>query len=743
MKKVKWGWRPSLWASWKPFGIGEQRPNNYLEFTKAFRATKGNRRYAWRILKKGVCDGCALGTTGMRDWTRDGVHLCNIRLRLLSLNTAKAFDPSLLADVERLQDMRNGELQEMGRLPTPMIRRRGDKGFTPVSWDDALSVLADRLRGVEPQRLAFYLTSRGLPNETYYSAQKAVRGLGSNNIDNAARICHSPSTSGLKRGLGVAATTCSYTDWIGTDLVVFFGSNVANNQPVATKYLYAARKAGTKVAIVNSYREPGMERYWIPSISDSALFGTKLATDFFLVNIGGDIAFIMGALKQLIADDAVDQDFIANKTNGFEALKARVEATPWETLESLSGVSREEMAGFAGLVAEAERAVFVWSMGITQHTFGEDAVSAIINLALTKGFVGREGCGLMPIRGHSGVQGGAEMGAYATALPGGRPVNPEAAAELAESWGFEVPSWPGLTAPQMMDAADRGDLEALWSVGGNWLDVVPEPGWAKRALENVPVRVHHDIVIGRQMLLEPTELTVLLPAVTRYEIAEGCTETSTERRIIFSPEIKGPRIPDARHEGEVLYELARRVRPELEDALAWPGTPQLRKEIERDVSFYAGIGELSKQGDNVQYGGPHLCADGVFPTPTGRASFADVPLPATGAPDGQFVVTTRRGKQFNSIIHEDKDAITGARRDAVLMSQDDATRLGLADGDPVSLSNSLGRYDGRVRIARVRPGNLQVHWPEGNVLIARDRRSPNAQIFDYNAVVSVERRAAT
>jgi len=125
------------------------------------------------------------------------------------------------------------------------------------------------------------MTSRGVPNETYYAAQKAVRALGTNNIDNAARICHSPSTFALKAALGVAATTCSYTDLIGTDLVVFFGSNVANNQPVMMKYLYYARKAGTKVAVVNPYREPAMERYWVPSDVESALFGTKIAEHFF------------------------------------------------------------------------------------------------------------------------------------------------------------------------------------------------------------------------------------------------------------------------------------------------------------------------------------------------------------------------------------------------------------------------------------------------------------------------------
>ena len=268
---------PRLWASWKPFGIGEQRPNNYLEIARAAWENRGRLGYAWRILRHGVCDGCALGTRGLRDWTLDGVHLCNVRLRLLRLNTQPALDPAVLADASALAGCSSRDLRALGRLPAPLLRRTGDPGFTPVSWETAYDLMARRIAATTPDRLAFYLTSRGMPNESYYVAQKAVRALGTNSIDNAARVCHSPSTSALKQALGVSATTCSYRDWIGTDLIVLIGANVANNQPVATKYLHYARKAGTQVAVVNTYREPGLERYWVPSVAESALFGTRLA----------------------------------------------------------------------------------------------------------------------------------------------------------------------------------------------------------------------------------------------------------------------------------------------------------------------------------------------------------------------------------------------------------------------------------------------------------------------------------
>jgi molybdopterin-dependent oxidoreductase alpha subunit len=562
--------------------------------------------------------------------------------------------------------------------------------------------------------------------------------MGSNNIDNAARICHSPSTSALKTTIGAAATTCSYKDWIGTDLLVFVGSNVANNQPVTVKYLHWAKKAGTRIVAINTYREPGMERYWVPSIPESALFGTRFVEDFFLVHVGGDMAFLNGTLKHVFANDWIDRDFIETHTTGIAALKAALDACSWEDLEQQSGASRDDMYAFAAMVGKAQKAVFVWSMGITQHTCGEDNVRAIVNLALTQGFVGREGCGLMPIRGHSGVQGGAEMGCYATVFPGGRPITPETAAEMSQLWGFEVPHAPGMITSEAIDRAATGDLDVLVSVGGNFQEVLPDPEYVEQVLTGIPLRVHLDIVCAKQMLLEPGETVLLLPATTRYEIPGGVTETNTERRVIFSPEIPGPRVAAARPEWEVFLDLARRVCPEKAEQLQFADTAAMREEIARVVPKYAGIQHLREAGDQFQYGGSHLCFGWTFPTPDGKAHFSVTTPPEADVPEGWFRLTTRRGKQFNSMVQERKDAITGAGRDAVLVSSSDAERLHLTDGDAVVLTNEWGKMEGRVYTAPLQPGNLQVHWPEGNVLLDRQRRSPEAGIPDCNTLVRLE-----
>ncbi|MGH2670134.1 MAG: molybdopterin dinucleotide binding domain-containing protein, partial [bacterium] len=207
---------------------------------------------------------------------------------------------------------------------------------------------------------------------------------------------------------------------------------------------------------------------------------------------------------------------------------------------------------------------------------------------------------------------------------------------------------------------------------------------------------------------------------------------------IYSPEIKGRRIGEARAEWDVLFDLARRVRPELAEHLSYEDTHAVRREIASVVPLYAGIEGLREPGDSVQYGGPHLCAGWDFPTPDGKAHFSVVPLPAVKSADGSFLCSTRRGKQFNSMVHERIDALTGAAREAVLMNVHDATALGLRDGDPVTLRSDVGSYEGRVLCAPIQPGNVQVHWPEGSVLIDRHTRSPEAGIPDYNAMVRIE-----
>ncbi|MCZ7647268.1 MAG: FdhF/YdeP family oxidoreductase [Planctomycetota bacterium] len=724
---------------WMPFGLGHAKPHHYLEMLKIVWRNRDNLGHAWRVLNRGVCDGCALGTSGLKDWTIDGTHLCLVRLNLLRLNTMPALDPERLRDLGALRDLDSRQLRELGRLPFPMRRRRGEPGFTRIGWEELWREAGARWRAFKPERTYLYVTSRGVTNEVYYVAQKTMRYLGSNNVDNSARLCHSPSTAGLKSTVGVAATTCSYKDWYDADLIVFFGSNPANDQPVAIKYLLEARKRGARVLMVNAYREPGLERYWVPSNPGSALFGTKLCDGVALVKVGGDLAFLNAVSKLVIESGAYNRDFVAQACEGFEAYAAALAEQPMEDLLARAGVKLETVQAFAKEVADAETGVFVWSMGITQHAHGSDTVRAIANLGLLREFVGRVGCGLMPIRGHSGVQGGAEMGAYSTAFPGGKPIDAEQAKHFGELWGFEVPAEKGLTTVEMLEAARGGGIDALYCIGGNFLETMPEPGRIEAGLAKMPLRLHSDIVLTKQMFVEPAEAVYLLPARTRYEQRGGGTETTTERRVIFSPEIPGHEIGEARSEWELLLDFAKAVKPEGYAKVHFEDGAQIRAEIERAVPFYKGIAGLAQQGDQFQWGGPRLCVDRRFPTPDGKAHFVPVAPPPSRPAAGAFLLATRRGKQFNSMIQADTDALTGAARDHIFIARADAKRLGLRQDDAIVVRNALGQYRGRAFLAEVAPGTLQGHWPEVNGLIPHGRVDAGGGVPDYNAEVTLER----
>jgi predicted molibdopterin-dependent oxidoreductase YjgC len=232
---------------------------------------------------------------------------------------------------------------------------------------------------------------------------------------------------------------------------------------------------------------------------------------------------------------------------------------------------------------------------------------------------------------------------------------------------------------------------------------------------------------------------IVLPAATRYESPGGGTQTSTERRIIYSTEIPGRGVGSARAEWEVFRDVVTRAFPDRARFVAFPDAASIRADIARAVPLYAGIERLSAKGDQFQWGGRSLFADGSFATADGFAHFTAVKPLGRDAPSSsdRFFVSTRRGKQFNSKVQRDIDPLTGAARDAVLISADDATRLGVADGAAIELCSPHGAFAGRVHIAPIRSGNLEVHWPEGNVLLSGTRRDPASLEPDYNIEVTV------
>jgi molybdopterin-dependent oxidoreductase alpha subunit len=744
--------QPKHWVSPIPFGLGKVKPQHFRDTMKIALDNKDNFGYATRILTQGVCDGCALGVSGLFDQTLKGPHICTTRLNVLRLNTMPALKEEIVhADIDELRKYSSTELRKLGRIPYPLIRRQGERKFSRISWDEAMDLIANKMKKLDPKQYAFYLTSRGITNESYYVAAKVARFLGANHIDNASRICHSPSKTALKRSIGVGASTANYQDWFGTDVLMFWGSVASNSSPVSTKYMLEAKKRGTKIIVVNPYSEPAMDKYWIPSNMESALFGTKIADDFYQVNIGGDIAFMHGIMKHWFEMEekqrgsAINHEFVEEHVNGYEELKASVQELSWDDIIKSSGVTKERIIELSELLARSKNAVFAWALGLTMHSFATDNISQVANLALLRGYLGRKNSGLMPFRGHSSVQGSGEMGADPFVLPGGG-FEAENIKRMEEIWGFDIPKWQGdivgVTLENIVLPEDHErKIKLYYLSGGNFLETMPDPDFVEKALSELDIRVHQDIILNTSTLVDAKEAVIVLPAKTRYEQEGGGTSTSTERMVYFSPEIKGNKneIKEARSEWKIYIDLAKRVKPETAHLVEFKTGQEIRDEIAIANRDYDGIQHLKNQGDVFQWGGAWLCEDGICPTPDGKGQLIAVDIPDLGKKEGQFVVTSRRGKQFNSMVYKETDPFNGAGRYDVLMNAEDARRLSIAEGEGIVVYNGFGVFQGRAKFVNIASGNLEVHFPEGNFLLPRGRYEKFAGIPDYNITVTVEK----
>ncbi|MDV2686023.1 FdhF/YdeP family oxidoreductase [Alkalihalophilus lindianensis] len=744
--------QPKHWVSPIPFGLGKVKPKHIRDTMKIAWDNKDNLGYASRILTKGVCDGCALGVSGLQDQTLKGPHMCTTRLNVLRLNTAPAIKEEILhADIDELKKYDSTELRKLGRIPYPLIRRKGENKFSRLTWDDAMDIIAEKMKQLDPKQYAFYLTSRGITNESYYVAAKVARFLGANHIDNASRICHSPSKTALKRSIGVGASTCNYQDWFGTDVLLFWGSVASNASPVSSKYMLEAKKRGAKIIVVNPYKEPAMDKYWVPSNAESAIFGTKLADDFYQVNIGGDIAFMQGIMKHWFEMEAtaygsaINHEFVRDHVNAYEELKAHVETQSWDEIVKSSGITRERIIELSELLANSKNAVYAWALGLTMHAFASDNISQVANLALLRGHLGRKYSGLMPFRGHSSVQGSGEMGADPFVLPGGDFVE-ENIQRMEGIWKFDIPRWQGdvvgVTLENIVLPEDHErKIKMYYMSGGNFLETMPDPNFIEKALSELEIRVHQDIILNTSTLVEAKEAVIVLPAKTRYEQDGGGTSTSTERMVYYSPEIEGNKnhIEEARSEWKIYIDLAKRVKPDTAHLVDFKTGQEIRDEMAIANPNYEGVQHLKKQGDVFQWGGAWLCEDGICPTPDGRGNLLPVDIPDMGKKEGNFILTTRRGKQFNSMVYKTTDPFNNAERYDVLINTEDAHELSIAEGEGIVIHNRFGVFQGKAKYADITKGNLGVHFPEGNFLLPKGRYEKLAKIPDYNVAVKVEK----
>jgi molybdopterin-dependent oxidoreductase alpha subunit len=586
-----------------PFGIAiRNKPRYYLDYLKSMWESRKNPAYAHAILKRGVCDGCSLGPAGVRDDAVDGKHLCNLRLQQLKYHTQDAIGDDVFGDVRPLEGADAGELRALGRLPKPLIRYRDENGLTAIPWEEVLDLIGERIKKAESRQVGWFVGAGSVSNEGAFAMKQVSRGLGCPNLDSSARFGYLQGVAGLGELFGVPAPTSSLKDLLGADLIVLWGTDPSATHPLILKYLHLAKDQGSRIVVVDPRREERLVKYWVPSILQSSVFGTRLMDDHYAVRAGGDVAFVHGVLKTLAERNGFDQEFLSLHATGLDDVTRAVRGMNWGDLTKGSGVSQAEMEKFAGIYSAAKSAMFLYSTGLTRQRHALPAVRSVATLAAVRGMVGKKRCGLLPL-GQSNEQGMVDLGV--------------------------VPGDGGLTATQMIKTAAEGKLEVLCTMSGNLFDATLERSVVLRALERIEMRIHIGNVLDPSMLVPPGDVLILLPSASRYDTPGGCTTTSVERRVRFSPEIPGGKIADAKPEWQIPALIAAQVDLANQDRFPWKDAKEVRADLERAVPRYKGIAGLQEEGRWIQWGGERLYEKGVFDSiPGGRCRLRVEELPS-------------------------------------------------------------------------------------------------------------------
>ena len=531
---------------------------------------------------------------------------------------------------------------------------------------------------------------------------------------------------------------------IGTDLLVLIGTDLANNQPVTTKYMHFAKEQGTRIVVVNPFREPALDRYWVPSVAKSALWGTPLMDDFFAVRPGGDIAFMIGVLKALDARSLFDEAFIAERTVGFEALREEARALEWSVISDAAGLPREEIERFAELYGAADRAVLLYSMGLTQYAFGVDNVKMVVNLALSRGNIGREKTGIIPIRGHSGRAGHRRVRRRFRQAAGRRRHQRRELREIRSGVGprdsAQKGAQGGARARRLGARRDRSACTSSAATSSTPCPIRKTRAAAFSARACASTRTSCSTPrrwsTPRSWCSSCRRRRATSRAAPRPRPSGAC---ATRRRSTIPTASTSPRRAPS---GRFPRSSAARSCPANKSLFAWQSPADVRAEMGRTMPLYAGIEGLAAEGQWVQWGGARLGQNGFPNMPDGRARFSTVPIPTPALPAGKLMLATRRGKQFNSITYGQKDPITAskrARRRALLRRRSGGARHRRRRARRPALRRRRHGSDGAHRPvpAQARAGLLA----RGQRAVRRASYDPVSGEPDYNAVVSVERAA--
>ena len=673
----------------------------------------------WKALRsKNTCKTCAVGMGGqLGGMVNEGGHfpeVCKKSFQAMASDMQGALRSDVIEkmNLNQLRAMTSRQLEMSGRISQPLHLAKGATSYKVTTWEYVISTLVERMQAAGPERSFFYASGRA-SNEAGFLFQMLARLFGTNYVNNCSYYCHQASGVGLGMALGTGAGTVRLEDLQHTDLYILIGANPSSNHPRLMRSLMEIRRRGGRIIVINPLKELGLQNFRVPSDLRSLLFGTKIASQYVQPHIGGDLALLTGIAKDVIERGGHDQKFVADHTEGFEDFLRQVQATSWDSIVEQSGVDRETIRSIADQYVQAKNVVIGWCMGITHHLHGTRNVHAIANLALLRGMVGRAHAGVMPIRGHSNVQGLGTVG-VAPAL------KQNMLDRLEKTLGITPPKSPGFDTMACMDAAHLGTMDFALCLGGNLYGSNPNAKRAFDAMQKLKTVVYFSTTLNTGHAWGTGEETFILPVLPRDEEPQATTQESMFSFVRLSD--GGPmRHQNARSEVSILAEIGRRIFPD-DRRLDWPKMESHAAIRELMADLIPGYEELkSIDSTKKEFHVPgRAVLDHKFPTATGRAKFHPTQLPANTLTAGQLRLMTMRSEgQFNSVVYDEEDLYRGQeRRDVILMNTTDIARLGLRVEQRVRIRSEAGemRYV-LVRPFDIRAGNVAVYYPESNVLV--------------------------
>lgn len=650
-------------------------------------------------------------------------------------------------------------LNQQGRLTRPMVLRENSEHYEPIEWDDAFGIIAEELKSLpSPDHAAFYTSGR-TSNEAAFLYQLFVRQFGTNNMPDCSNMCHESTSVALAETIGLGKATVRLEDLESADLIIIIGQNPGTNAPRMMTSLRRAKQNGAKIIAVNPLKEVGLVNFTDPNPDhyDSSLecakellfgSGTELTDLHLPVRIGGDMALLKGMMKVMLEREKrsphplFDYDFITRHTSGYEEFVGGLEKIEWPEILEQSGLTVEQITDAAEMFLLAGRVVTCWAMGVTQHPDSVNTIKDIVNLHLLGGQIGKPGAGLMPVRGHSNVQGDRTVGIW-------NKMNPVFRENLEKEFNFKAPDGEGLATVETIRAMDDEKVRVFIAMGGNFVSASPDSEVTERAMRKCRLTVNVLTKLNRSALVTGRR-ALILPCLGRSERdmqPTGEQFVSTENTILNVQMSKGILEPASEHlrsEPWIVARMAKRVlghRSTVDWDLMAANYDKIRDSISRVVPGFDDYNRRVREPGGFFL--PNPPRDRQFNTSAGAARFSVSPLRRIELSEGQLLMTSIRAHdQFNTTVYELTDAyrgISGSRR-VVFMNETDIGARGLRAGEVVDIVSHFLGEQRRAESFVIVPYDIPerccaTYFPEANVLVPLDSKADKSNCPSSKQVI--------